>query len=206
MNFEKKLYSIANEAGTTYLVPSCLEFISKNTQKFKEEGDQELTKCRESLKDNGEFAKIRFSSKKYEKVLHSLLSDIGKRSTRKDLMEVFSEIMIQCGYISYLINQNRFKQMIENRKKAEKREIRQIVDRENSDNLSDEQDDLGIVHDVFSEIEEHDDYSQVAPNISNIEEEIEENHDEDEFEEINNRPGDTSFHSIILPEINNNDS
>ena len=121
-------------------------------------------------------------------------------------MEVFSEIMIQCGYISYLINQNRFKQMIENRKKAEKREIRQTVDRENSDNLSDEQDDLGIVHDVFSEIEEHDDYSQVAPNISNIEEEIEENHDEDEFEEINNRPGDTSFHSIILPEIINNDS
>ena len=80
------------------------------------------------------------------------------------------------------------------------------MDRENSDNLSDEQDDLGIVHDVFSEIEEHDDYSQVAPNISNIEEEIKENHDEDEFEEINNRPGDTSFHSIILPEIINNDS
>ena len=77
------------------------------------------------------------------------------------------------------------------------------MDRENSDNLSDEQDDLGIVHDVFSEIEEHDDYSQVAPNISNIEDEIEENHDEDEYEEINNRQEAISFHSTTLSEIYN---
>ena len=49
-----------------------------------------------------------------------------------------------------------------------------------------------------------DDFLQPAPNISDIEEEIEENHDEDEYEEINNRQEAISFHSTTLSEIYNN--
>ena len=204
MNIQEKLYSIANEAGTTNLVPLCQEYISKNTKEFIKEGEQQLKKYTESLEKHERSKKIRFSVKKFEKGLHSHLSLIVNKSTRADWMQVLSEIMIQCGYPSYKINPNRFKQMIENRKRAEKKALEQIVDYDNSEYLPDEEQvENHVVEEVIPQIEEHNGFFQVAQENSTMEEEREGNQDEEDYEEIHNTPEASPNNSIILPGINN---
>ena len=210
MSIQEKLYSIANEAGTTYLVPLCQEYISKNTKEFIKEGKQELKKYTESLEKHERSKKIRFSVKKFEKGLHSHLSLIVNKSTRADWMQVLSEIMIQCGYISYKINPNRFRQMIENRKKK----LKKGAVNKNPDNQSVNQSinekpvnqSADKPAEVIPEFEDHEDNSKNAEENSTMEEETEDNQEEEEYKENQLTQVDTSDQNSNILDVNYSDS
>ena len=172
---------IANNAKTGYPVERIAYFINTNIHEIIEESRYINQMNNGLMNKNGR--RDRCQTGKFERELTNMLYKLCNWRANKYLTTRASKVMTLLGYKSYKKNPNRFKQMMENRKKLlHKKQKLNRLSNERLEAADEEQVENESVHDVVSENEVHDAILQPAPENLAIEEEREVNNDKDVFD------------------------